>query len=93
PLKGSKFFSDFFSIFLNTKKIRKKFGTFERKPGLLKYHCFFLEESKRAPRPVLVLGLFSICRLSDDHSYFVCCDDAATAKSRSASKGAKTASR
>lgn len=73
------------------KKIRKKFGTFERKPGLLKYHCFFLEESKRAPRPVLVLGLFSIYHLSDDHPYFLFHDGAATAKPQSASKGVKTA--
>lgn len=44
-------------------KKSKKLWTFERKLGLLKYHCFFLEESKRAPESRLILGLFSICHL------------------------------
>ncbi|KJY84974.1 hypothetical protein TW84_22080 [Vibrio neptunius] len=34
-------------------------GTLFKKQGLLKYHCFFLEESKRAPESTLILGLFS----------------------------------
>ncbi|MDF4786871.1 hypothetical protein P3537_24180, partial [Vibrio parahaemolyticus] len=58
----------------------KKFGTFERKLGLLKYHCFFLEESKRAPELTLVLGLFSICHFSLFYSPFFVPVDAAKAR-------------
>ena len=45
---------------LSKKDQKRSFilGTNERKQGLLKYHCFFLEESKKAPNQILVLGLF-----------------------------------
>lgn len=95
-----KFRSDFISIQWHSYflihlhqyllKKSKKFGTFERKLGLLKYHCFFLEESKRAPELILVLGLFSICHFTLFYPSLFVLADVATARWQNASISAKT---